>query len=64
MICDLNHESHITHSIFANLSWALAEHDQGMIDWCRRGYEWRFDDVALLESLSAATGPVSASPFD
>lgn len=35
-----DHETHITHSLLGNLSWATAENDKSMIEWVRKGYEY------------------------
>jgi DUF1680 family protein len=35
-----DHESHVTHSLLSQLSWALKANDKPMIDWVRRGYEF------------------------
>jgi hypothetical protein len=35
-----DHETHVTHSLIANLSWALTFKDEDMIQWVKRGYEY------------------------
>ncbi len=34
------HPAHITHSLFANLCYALDANDREMIKWCRKGYDY------------------------
>ena len=36
-----DHESHISHSLLSNLSWALTTRHQPMIEWVKRGYEYQ-----------------------
>jgi hypothetical protein len=35
-----DHNTHVSHSLLANLSWALAFDDQGMVQWVKKGYEY------------------------
>jgi hypothetical protein len=48
-----DHETHVTHSLIANLSWALTFEDQEMIQWVKKGYEYLLksidqDDTGIL----------------
>jgi hypothetical protein len=35
-----DHDTHVTHSLLANLSWALTFEDQEMAEWVKRGYDY------------------------
>jgi hypothetical protein len=35
-----DHETHTTHSLLGNLSWAVTVNDRQMIEWVRKSYEW------------------------
>jgi hypothetical protein len=40
-----DHETHITHSLLANLSWALTFDDKEMAQWVKRGFDYHLSFV-------------------